>query len=894
MTEAINNIYLKSPSDGVWQRSVHSNFNYSDGDEVEDRIAMVIAQASDLSILSMELRSNIIDWPSNYHLSAQRANLMRPLSSLLLGSVLEIGSGCGAITRFLGETATEVVALEGSRRRAHITRSRTRDLNHVEVYCDEFSAFCTERRFDAVTLIGVLEYAHMFVDGKDPALQMLNKARQRLNDNGYLIIAIENQLGLKYFAGAPEDHLGKPMLGVENGYLPGGVRTYGKQELTNLLNEAGYEAIEFLYPFPDYKMPVCVLSEQAFDESSFDPVPFLVSSVGKDPQLPALPVFCMERVWPVIAANGLAPDVSNSFLIVARQRPVQETKHFENRALAWHYSTQRRPAYCKETVFSRAHADSKIIIERRPIAGSASPSHQSNTFTHSFEDETSYSNVPLLSDALVACVTSENWTNQQVADFVLLYAKHLAQVSGIELVHEDQIHWDLPVPGTLLDCIPQNIQRHANGLGNAFDLEWRVEGNISFAYLVFRSLWHTLGGLSVWGVHSSGKELSLLDVILDAVRLAGKAISLDEAQDLVQSELTFLETATGKSLSLKDTWHWLKCGTPRQHKAYESLFQYRNERDQLNLAVQNKEEALILYKQHSGNLTQKVELLEQTLHDMQVVAQQQIAIGREQMLELELARLDSLKNSRAIYHLAQHSASKYLLRRSLKNLIKQARDYRTFLEEKRHSVLNGGLLDSLRILTTAALSHWRARPTVIAFAQVATAQQATQLMKQSCHWTLPFEWRFDVPEPSVAKVIATTAAELGIKAFAKVTPIGEEPDLNAVFKSAPAHALIAFPRVVSTTRNVSHTDWPMPDAEQIRKAYVALLCEQSTVGIYVGATTFLQQTALEVVNHPILCIFRLNELQQINPAATVLQHHPDADSLRNELTILPQHGVVAL
>ena len=110
---------------------------------------------------------------------------------------------------------------------------------------------------------------------------MLEKTMALLNEQGCLVIAIENQLGLKYFAGAPEDHLGMPSLGIEDQYTAKGVRTYGKQALARLLQQAGFHSVEFLHPFPDYKMPTCVLAEQAFDNPSFNAIPFLVATAGK-------------------------------------------------------------------------------------------------------------------------------------------------------------------------------------------------------------------------------------------------------------------------------------------------------------------------------------------------------------------------------------------------------------------------------------------------------------------------------------------------------------------------------------------------------------------------------------------------------------------------------------
>jgi 2-polyprenyl-3-methyl-5-hydroxy-6-metoxy-1,4-benzoquinol methylase len=203
----------------IWARPGYASINYSDGDSVENRIREAIASATDVSIFSSELRGHCIDWPSTYHLSSSRANILRPFENQLVGKrVLEIGAGCGAVTRYLGEIGANVLALEGSRRRAAIARNRTRELKNIEVLSDNFDEFAAVGSFDFITLIGVLEYAPMFIRGENPALEMLKRARSMLAADGKLIIAIENKLGLKYFAGAPEDHTGEPMYGIESRY----------------------------------------------------------------------------------------------------------------------------------------------------------------------------------------------------------------------------------------------------------------------------------------------------------------------------------------------------------------------------------------------------------------------------------------------------------------------------------------------------------------------------------------------------------------------------------------------------------------------------------------------------------------------------------------------------
>ena len=183
-------------------------------------------------------------------MSGSRANVLRPFENILKGDVLEIGAGCGAITRYLGECGANILALEGSPRRATIARSRTRDLENVTILAESFDQFSCDHQFDVITLIGVLEYANLYIPGENPPLAMLERVQSLLKPEGRLIIAIENQLGLKYFAGAPEDHLGKPMVGIEGHYRKNQPQTFGRKVLSDMLEQAGFSVSRIFSAVP--------------------------------------------------------------------------------------------------------------------------------------------------------------------------------------------------------------------------------------------------------------------------------------------------------------------------------------------------------------------------------------------------------------------------------------------------------------------------------------------------------------------------------------------------------------------------------------------------------------------------------------------------------------------
>ena len=245
--------YQKDTRYNLYFRPEAEAFGYSEGAEAEQRLLDIVERLHDRSTFSPEYLDNIVDWSTRYHFSRARHCLLRPLDIGPGDRVLELGCGTGAITRYLGETGAEVTAVEGSLARARVAAARCADLPNVTVIADDLQGAEVEGPYDWVTFIGVLEYAAAYSAAEDPYQSYLQAAMRHLEPGGKLVVAIENQLGLKYFNACGEDHLGKPFMGIQDLYQRhGGPRTFGRQALSRVLARAGLPQQQWLYPYPDY------------------------------------------------------------------------------------------------------------------------------------------------------------------------------------------------------------------------------------------------------------------------------------------------------------------------------------------------------------------------------------------------------------------------------------------------------------------------------------------------------------------------------------------------------------------------------------------------------------------------------------------------------------------
>ena len=145
-------------------------------------------------------------WPVLYHFSHIRQNILEWLPITKEQKVLEIGSGCGPITGVLARKAKSVTCIDLSKMRSTINAYRNRECDNVKIMVGNFQdveSSLTEK-YDYITLIGVFEYSRA-ISGQHSLMWKCSDALPaHLALGGRIVIAIENRLGLKYWAAAPK------------------------------------------------------------------------------------------------------------------------------------------------------------------------------------------------------------------------------------------------------------------------------------------------------------------------------------------------------------------------------------------------------------------------------------------------------------------------------------------------------------------------------------------------------------------------------------------------------------------------------------------------------------------------------------------------------------------
>lgn len=468
---------------------------YSDG-EIEDKLLETVMKGKELDALRAGT-----SWPVLYHLSDIRENLLEWYPIRKHAKILEIGAGCGALTGLLSSKAEKVVCIELSKKRSLINAYKNADCSNVTIYVGNFKDIepnLTEQ-FDYITLIGVLEYSSLYLEGENPYLKMLETAKRHLADDGRLIIAIENKMGLKYWNGAAEDHTGRIGSGL-NDYSEGeGVRTFSKRELTELIKKAGIKCHRMYYPTPDYKLPEAIYSE------SFQPGPGDIRNYGKDYDMPRFYQFNDAAVSDQICEDKMFSYFSNSFLIAAGED--KEEFLFEK------YGRCRRDRFQIRTEIIKKNGEKFV---KKTALHKDAKEHILKIKENERKWTNRLPNIQCVEGYLDCGSYVTPYINGQDLDKIFYYCRHDSaafieqfkyfignfltpddkelipfEVSPefIQVFGEHRLDGKKSLKYTNIDLIFSNLKMSDDGRMYAFDYEWCFDFSIPFEYVIWRAAW---------------------------------------------------------------------------------------------------------------------------------------------------------------------------------------------------------------------------------------------------------------------------------------------------------------------------------------------------------------------------------------------------------------------
>ncbi len=327
MTEQIGKITLdlsKYPGEDL----------YCDG-TVEDELLDIVKKYSRVEYPQLiEQRKS---WPILYHLSPLRENIVDFVPMTAQDKVLEVGSGCGAITGALARKAGSVTCVDLSKKRSMINACRHSDYDNITIHVGNFQDIepVLPRDYSYICLIGVFEYGRGYIGGDRPYEEFLRILMGHLAPGGRILIAIENKYGLKYFAGCQEDHLGSYFSGIENYQEGGSARTFSRKGLEAIFKSCGAEEYSFYYPYPDYKFMTAVYSDQRL------PGRGELSNNLRNFDRDRMMLFDEKLAFDGIVEEGLFPVFANSYMaVIGASFPVEYVKYSNDRAREFKIRTE--------------------------------------------------------------------------------------------------------------------------------------------------------------------------------------------------------------------------------------------------------------------------------------------------------------------------------------------------------------------------------------------------------------------------------------------------------------------------------------------------------------------------------------------------------------------------
>lgn len=503
---------------------------YCDG-AVEDELLDIVKNLSPAEYAGViEERKS---WPVLYHLSPMRENIVEWIPMKKSDKVLEVGSGCGALTGLFARKADSVTCVDLSKKRSLINAYRHSECDNVTIHVGNFKDIepGLPKDFDYICLIGVFEYGQSYIGGDQPYRDFLNILLPHLREGGRIIIAIENKYGMKYFAGCKEDHLGTYFSGIENYSGGGAARTFGRKGLESIFRSCRIPEYHFYYPYPDYKFMTTLYSD------TYLPGKGELSNNMRNFDRDRMVLFDEKSAFDGVVEEGLFSLFANSYVAVIG-------KGFDIKYVK--YSNDRAPEYAIKTEISR-NDKGEISVRKYPLSEAAREHVRGMALAYeNLTDKYKGSKLE------INRCTLEEKEDELYAQFEFVLGVPLSELMDKCLEQDDlegfhkyfkqyleRVGYNDDYPVADFDLIFANILVH-RGTWTLIDYEWTFGKPISTKELAFRAIYCYL-------LEDEKRNKLNLDKILEELR-----ITEEDAESFREQERGFQKFVTGNRLAMAE------------------------------------------------------------------------------------------------------------------------------------------------------------------------------------------------------------------------------------------------------------------------------------------------------------------------------------------------------
>lgn len=260
---------------------------------IDDEIQMLLKQYNG-KIQDVLADNDRLDYL--YALSDQRELLLEWYDFEPDAKVLQVGADYGALTGFLCSCTAEVTVLDEDEKALETVKVRwqgRQNLHTVQGDLSEYAERKTEEKsYDYVIFPGTLQ---------QPYEANIQAAKELLKDSGVLILAAENALGMKYWAGTARSGQGLTKRALE--------------KLLKGQETADSTGMKFYYPMPDYRTPVSIYSDRYLPKKGD------LTRVTPAYDYPRYHMMDMGEGFDAVCDDGLFDLYANSYLVFWSKDP---------------------------------------------------------------------------------------------------------------------------------------------------------------------------------------------------------------------------------------------------------------------------------------------------------------------------------------------------------------------------------------------------------------------------------------------------------------------------------------------------------------------------------------------------------------------------------------------